>query len=228
MQKQFESVANPANGSAVAGASVQVNIAGGGAAVIYSDNSFTQRANPIITDANGYFEYYAADGRYDWVISGSGLTTRTVRDVLHEDPETDEEIAWTPSFVASTPGDLAIASYGLRQGVYRKIGKRVFVDFAISWNAGQMTYSTSAGNWRLTGLPIAPRSSVNVSTTIVAGGFTCTGSRTAIGVAVNGAFPTYMDVIQYSGNGTLASALPVSSIASGGIGYLAGQINFSI
>lgn len=86
MQKRFESIANPSTGRAVAGASVQVNVAGGGAATIYSDDGVTTKTNPITTDANGYFEYFAADGLYDWVISGSGLTTRTIEDVLHEDP----------------------------------------------------------------------------------------------------------------------------------------------
>lgn len=86
MQKRFDSIANPATGRAIAGASVQVNVAGGGAATIYSDDGVTECDNPIITDANGYFEYFAADGLYDWVISGTGLTTRTIEDVLHEDP----------------------------------------------------------------------------------------------------------------------------------------------
>lgn len=85
MQKRFDSVVNPATGTPLAGASVQVNIRGGGAATIYSDNGITARPNPITTDPNGYFEYYAADGRYDWVITGTGLTTVTVTDVLHED-----------------------------------------------------------------------------------------------------------------------------------------------
>lgn len=44
-------------------ASVQVNINGGGAATLYSDNGVTARANPIVTDSSGEYSFYAADIR---------------------------------------------------------------------------------------------------------------------------------------------------------------------
>lgn len=90
MQKYINAVAatNAAAGTAgapVAGASVQVNVHGGGAATIYSDNGVTQAANPLTTDNNGSFSFYAADGHYDLVISGPNIVTTTVSDILLTD-----------------------------------------------------------------------------------------------------------------------------------------------
>lgn len=62
---------------APAAASVQVNINGGGAATLYSDNGITTRTNPIVCDSSGEYSFYAADGLYDLVISVTGFTTET-------------------------------------------------------------------------------------------------------------------------------------------------------
>jgi len=85
MQKYYDSVLLDSGMPAV-GVSVTVTAFGGGAVTIYSDNGATPRANPITTDANGYFEFYAADGRYTIQISGASITTRTITDILLEDP----------------------------------------------------------------------------------------------------------------------------------------------
>jgi hypothetical protein len=85
MQKYYDSMLLDSGMPAV-GVSVTVTAFGGGAVTIYSDNGATPRANPITTDANGYFEFYAADGRYTIQISGASITTRTITDILLEDP----------------------------------------------------------------------------------------------------------------------------------------------
>lgn len=85
MQKFVNSVAD-STGAPVAGASVQVNVQGGGAATIYSDNGVTVTTNPLTTDTNGSFSFYAADGRYQVVISGSNIQTQTINDLLLVDP----------------------------------------------------------------------------------------------------------------------------------------------
>lgn len=71
-------------GNAVEGATVQVNSYPAGAlATIFSDSAgVTEIANPMSTDVNGFAEYYAADGRYSWVIT-SNEETRTINDVKH-------------------------------------------------------------------------------------------------------------------------------------------------
>lgn len=83
MQQYQNSVANTATGLPLVGATVQVNnYPSGTAATIYSDNGITVAANPLTTDANGSFSFYAADGHYQIVVTGSGITTQTINDVL--------------------------------------------------------------------------------------------------------------------------------------------------
>lgn len=71
----------------VGGASVLVTTIGGAVATIYSDNGVTTTANPLTTDANGMFAFYAADGRYSLTITSSETATVVVSDILLEDPQ---------------------------------------------------------------------------------------------------------------------------------------------
>lgn len=81
MQKYANSIASSI-GMPVAGALVQVNLWPSGApAAIYSDNGVTPAANPLTTDTNGAFAFYAADNRYQLVISGTNISTQTVNDI---------------------------------------------------------------------------------------------------------------------------------------------------
>lgn len=83
LEKRFDTILD-LRGNAVEGATVEVREYPGGAlATIYSDSGgVTPIENPQSTDENGYFEYYAANGRYSWVIT-TNLSTRTVNDVQH-------------------------------------------------------------------------------------------------------------------------------------------------
>ena len=82
MQKYVNSVADK-TGAPVANASVKVNLyPAGTSATIYSDNGITPATNPLTTDTNGSFSFYAADGRYQLVISGANIQTQTVNDIL--------------------------------------------------------------------------------------------------------------------------------------------------
>jgi lysophospholipase L1-like esterase len=85
MQKYTNNVQNR-NGKAVANALVTVKTLAGVLATIYSDNGVTTQTNPITTDANGIFSFYAADGRYSLTIESNGLTS-TISDILLEDPQ---------------------------------------------------------------------------------------------------------------------------------------------
>src|SRR6266403_4425238 len=52
-------------------------------ALIYSDAALTQAlANPTATDGLGSYHFYAAPGRYEIEISGPGITTKQIPDVL--------------------------------------------------------------------------------------------------------------------------------------------------
>lgn len=54
---------------------------------IYSTNTGTVLGNPFTADSNGHWFFYAANGRYDIVLSGGGLPAPwTIADVLLADP----------------------------------------------------------------------------------------------------------------------------------------------
>lgn len=85
MQPYNNSVAKK-TGAALSGVSVRVtNATTGALATIYSDNGVTTQTNPMTTDTNGNYGFYAADGRYVLTFSGSTFTTFTIP-VLLEDP----------------------------------------------------------------------------------------------------------------------------------------------
>lgn len=44
-------------------------------ATIYSDELLTPKSNPFVSDADGFFYFYAAGGRYDVSFSGTGITS---------------------------------------------------------------------------------------------------------------------------------------------------------
>ena len=95
MQKYTDIVLS--NGRPVTGAVVTVTTYPGGAApTIFADNGVTVIAgNSVSTDTSGRFSFYAADGRYTLTISGTGITTQTISDILLEDPTNPNPIAAT-------------------------------------------------------------------------------------------------------------------------------------
>lgn len=53
---------------------------------IFADNAGTAKANPFAADSNGYFFFYADDGRYDVRLSGGGIPAPfTLGDILLDD-----------------------------------------------------------------------------------------------------------------------------------------------
>jgi hypothetical protein len=86
MQKYWNNVAGR-SGRVIAGATVTVtNSATGAPAALYSDNGVTRKLNPVVTDVNGYFDFYAADGRYNIAIGSAGASSVVISDVILEDP----------------------------------------------------------------------------------------------------------------------------------------------
>lgn len=85
MQKLFGTVANR-GGAAVLGATVTITTSTGAVAVIYSDDGITECDNPIRTNREGYWEFYAANGRYTVTTAGTNIETGTIADVLLYDP----------------------------------------------------------------------------------------------------------------------------------------------
>lgn len=77
----FRSAVSDATGRPVSGATVAVYTAGTTILANLYNESGVGIANPITTNANGYYVFAAADGTYDIVHSGSGLTGITFRNV---------------------------------------------------------------------------------------------------------------------------------------------------
>jgi hypothetical protein len=75
MQKYQNNIA-ARNGDAVVGIKVLIKLAGTATpATIYSDDGVTTTPNPLTTNANGYFEFYVANGLYDIAVNGTDAYT---------------------------------------------------------------------------------------------------------------------------------------------------------
>ena len=86
--QRFADVVLDAFGNAVEGAEVAVLDSTGALAALFADDALppTPLGNPLATDPRGTFSFYAAHGRYTLNVTGAGLPTRTVPDVLLQDP----------------------------------------------------------------------------------------------------------------------------------------------
>jgi len=109
MQKYQNSVTNR-RGDAIVGASVRVTLPNDSLATIYSDDGVTLATNPMTTDAFGYFGFYAANGRYNITVFGSGITTATYLDILLEDDEAALENRPTLAQLAASNGATLIGT----------------------------------------------------------------------------------------------------------------------
>lgn len=87
MQRYADVVTDP-YGNAVEKAEVAVLNAQGNLAALFADNGAAPVAllNPLTTDVNGGFAFYAANGRYTLRVTGTGLPTREVPDAILQDP----------------------------------------------------------------------------------------------------------------------------------------------
>jgi len=88
MQKYQNNIA-ARNGDAVVGIKVLIKLAGTATpATIYSDDGVNVTPNPLTTNANGYFEFYVANGLYDIAVSGvNAYTDVLIADALGIDAE---------------------------------------------------------------------------------------------------------------------------------------------
>lgn len=109
VQKYFNNVTDR-HGNAISGVSVSVKSAAGAAVTIYSDNGTTPITGTLTTDANGYFEFYAADGRYSLTLSSARIGTTTITDVLLEDPA--DSPAVTLAALAASGGSALVGNGG--------------------------------------------------------------------------------------------------------------------
>ena len=87
MQK-YQNAIQDLKGNAVSGASITVYVYGTlTVATIYSDNGATViTPGSFLSDSDGEFAFYAANGRYSVQVTATGLTSQTIYDVLLFDP----------------------------------------------------------------------------------------------------------------------------------------------
>lgn len=90
-------------------------------ATLYATNDEAPLANPLHTDAQGNFFFYAADGRYDIHIVVPGRPEQWLRDTLLEDINEDglvhvDDLAIKEGDIDPTPGYPAIPSVGQPNG----------------------------------------------------------------------------------------------------------------
>ncbi|HLZ50814.1 MAG TPA: hypothetical protein VKP61_08695 [Candidatus Acidoferrum sp.] len=80
-------------------------------ALIYSDAALTQAlANPTITDGLGNYSFYAAPGKYEIELSGPGITTKQLPNViLPNDPSSPTFTGAVSAFSLSLGGNLTVS-----------------------------------------------------------------------------------------------------------------------
>ncbi|MGA7785596.1 MAG: glycosyl hydrolase family 28-related protein, partial [Candidatus Acidiferrales bacterium] len=110
-------------------------------AQIYSDQALTQAiANPTATDGMGNYSFYAAPGRYVVEISGPGITTRQLRDViLPNDPS-------APTFTTLTTTS-GISAFSLTLAGNLTVAGSAAITGALTVNGGPVPSTAAANTW---------------------------------------------------------------------------------
>jgi len=101
MQRFFD-VVQDRSGNAIPGALVYVYASGGGLATLYSDNGVTTTPNPVTTNFDGEYGFYAANGTYSLTITATGYASDSRPGVVLFDP-TDSGFV-TPPFTVAQGG----------------------------------------------------------------------------------------------------------------------------
>jgi hypothetical protein len=172
---------------------VTVNLHGGGLASIFSDNGVTTLANPFNANANGQFTFYAANNRYDVVLSnnaGSGPASPvTISDILLNDP--------------AGGGGTVNSVFGRTGTVIAQTG-----DYTVA----QVTGAAPLASPALTGTPTAPTPSPGDNTTKLATTAFVTAAFTA--PPVTSVFGRTGAVVATSGDYTVGQVTGAAPLAS--------------
>ncbi|GEM_PF-3946144 len=131
MKKFEENLASRVSGvlQPMLGVQVTVTASNGLLATLYADDESTVLANPLTTDANGYFGFKAANGEYTLTFSGAQIETATRKIELYDaddDPPLTLAQAAIPT-AASRIGFQAAGVGALPRTVENKISETVSV-----------------------------------------------------------------------------------------------------
>jgi hypothetical protein len=135
--------------------------------------------------------------------TAAGLGTAALQDY--------EDGTFSPVPTFQTPGDIS-NSFNFQLGYYGRIGKLVLVSMLLQWTP---TYTTSAGNFLITGLPFA--SEINAVGGTITGqlsGLTYPTSRVFISVRFTAAGATSLAVVGFA-SAAQAAAVTTTQMPSG-------------
>jgi hypothetical protein len=135
--------------------------------------------------------------------TAAGLGTAALQDY--------EDGTFSPVPTFQTPGDIS-NSFNFQLGYYARIGKLVLVSILLQWTP---TYTTSAGNFLITGLPFA--SEINAVGGTITGqlsGLTYPTSRVFVSVRFTAAGATSLAVVGFA-SAASASAVTTTQMPSG-------------
>jgi hypothetical protein len=101
MQRFFD-VVQDRSGNAIPDALVYVYASGGGLATLYSNNGVTITPNPVTTNLDGEYGFYAANGTYSLTITATGYASDSRPGVVLFDPADSGFV--TPPFTVAQGG----------------------------------------------------------------------------------------------------------------------------
>jgi hypothetical protein len=175
-------------------------------ATIYSDDGITVTGNPVVTDINGRFAFYVADGRYDLRITGNNITTYTVVD--QEIIDVTEANAGDANFVIGT--HVTGSTNPATAGVIR-LASTDTIDWRNNANNADIALSKNSSDVLLyNGNPLTGLITVNAQTAnynVVSGDFSGSklismNSASATTVTLLASAPTAGQSIQVQNTGT--------------------------
>lgn len=192
MAARYFDVITDRRGNAVSAASVLVKTAAGVSASIYSDaNLSTSIANPLTTNADGEFTFYAANGQYTFEVTASGFSTEIVSNRPHFDPTGSAPIQLACSDLSTAlttgtnnaycrspkafrlgevRGSLLVASTsGLVTVNVKKNGVSIF-STQLTFDVNEKTTTTAATAAVLTSTPLSIAADDEISVDIVGAG----------------------------------------------------------
>lgn len=222
MQSFYDVVVDTGN-NPIVGAQVFVYDSLGALATLFSDVNGTPQANPITTNADGGYLFYAANGIYSIVIVATGYNSQTLTGV---------------TISSGTPPTVPIANGGT--GATTASGARTNLGLAIGTDIPSLTGTGASGTWNISVLGNAATATLanNVTgtvavanggtgvTTLASGQFLkgagtsaiTTASAVALGSEVSGTLPVANGGTGITSFGTgVATALGANVNASNGI-----------